>query len=56
MVRPKLPAKDRRDVVPAVRFTRAEHRLVAKAAARKALRPSTFMREAILRAARRAVR
>ena len=53
MVRPKKKPSDRRSKNPSCRMTPAEFRLVEQAAAAKGLPITTWMRETLLRAARR---
>ncbi len=53
MVRPKKKPEDRRSANPSMRMTPTEHRLLKKAAEAKGLPLTAWMRETLLRAARR---
>lgn len=52
--RPRLPRGERRDVTRSCRLTSGESRLIDRAARARGLAPTQWMREVIVRAAKRA--
>ena len=53
MVRPKKDPAGRLEVIRSIRLTRAEWDMVQRAASTKGMKPATWLRETVIRAARR---